>query len=99
MDYVDVIFAHRADPNVPMLEVVRAFNWVIEQGKAFYWATSEWSPEQIEEAHRTYFPSCCAPIICADKAWALTSTLILNTAPERNRNRGEVQLACSGEFE
>ncbi|KAF8311644.1 putative potassium channel beta subunit protein [Clavulina sp. PMI_390] len=51
MDYVDIIFAHRADPDVPMLEIVRAFNWLIEQGKAFYWATSEWSSEQIEEAH------------------------------------------------
>lgn len=35
-----------------MLEIVRAFNWLIDQGKAFYWATSEWSAEQVEEAHR-----------------------------------------------
>ncbi|THG98243.1 hypothetical protein EW026_g3906 [Hermanssonia centrifuga] len=32
MDYVDVIFAHRPDPTIPMEEVVRAFNWVIEKG-------------------------------------------------------------------
>ncbi|GAW08088.1 voltage-gated potassium channel beta-2 subunit [Lentinula edodes] len=51
LDYVDVIFAHRADTNVPMEEVVRAFNYVIEKGWAFYWATSEWSSEQIEEAY------------------------------------------------
>ncbi|KAF8311643.1 Aldo/keto reductase [Clavulina sp. PMI_390] len=51
MDYVDIVFAHRPDPNVPMLEVVRGFNWLIEQGKALYWGTSEWSSEQIEEAH------------------------------------------------
>ncbi|KAF5361682.1 hypothetical protein D9758_007388 [Tetrapyrgos nigripes] len=50
-DYVDVLFAHRCDVNVPMVEIVRAFNYVIEQGWAFYWATSEWSAEQIEEAH------------------------------------------------
>ncbi|CAE6417746.1 unnamed protein product [Rhizoctonia solani] len=36
-DYVDIIFAHRPDPTVPMEEVVRAFNHVIETGKAFYW--------------------------------------------------------------
>jgi hypothetical protein len=35
------VFAHRPDPTVPMEEVVRAFNWVIEKGYAFYWATSE----------------------------------------------------------
>jgi len=33
-----------------MEEVVRAFNWVIEKGWAFYWGTSEWSAAQIEEA-------------------------------------------------
>ncbi|KAJ7598065.1 NADP-dependent oxidoreductase domain-containing protein [Mycena floridula] len=51
MDYVDVIFAHRHDVNVPMEEIVRAFNFVIEQGWAFYWGTSEWSAREIEEAH------------------------------------------------
>ncbi|KAF9021635.1 voltage-gated potassium channel beta-2 subunit [Hymenopellis radicata] len=51
MDYVDVIFAHRCDVNVPMEEIVRAFNYVIEKGWAFYWATSEWSAQRIEEAH------------------------------------------------
>ncbi|KAF7791757.1 hypothetical protein EIP86_002781 [Pleurotus ostreatoroseus] len=53
LDYVDVIFAHRPDPTVPMEEVVRAFNFVIEKGWAFYWATSEWSAREIEEAHGT----------------------------------------------
>jgi len=51
MDYVDIVFAHRPDRTVPMLEVVRAFDWLINQGKAFYWATSEWSAREIEEAH------------------------------------------------
>ena len=51
MDYVDVYFAHRPDPTVPMEEVVRAFNYCINSGKAHYWATSEWPVEQIEEAY------------------------------------------------
>lgn len=51
MDYVDVIFAHRCDVNVPIEEIVRAFNYVISKGWAFYWATSEWSAQEIEEAH------------------------------------------------
>jgi aryl-alcohol dehydrogenase-like predicted oxidoreductase len=33
MDYVDVVFAHRPDPTVPMEEVVRAFDWLINSGK------------------------------------------------------------------
>ncbi|KAI0342650.1 Aldo/keto reductase [Trametopsis cervina] len=50
LDYVDIVFAHRPDPTVPMTEVVRAFNWVIDQGLAFYWGTSEWSVAEVEEA-------------------------------------------------
>lgn len=51
LDYVDIIFAHRPDPTVPIEETVRAFNFIIEKGWAFYWATSEWPAVQIEEAH------------------------------------------------
>ncbi len=51
MDYVDLVFAHRPDFHTPVEETVRAFNHVIDQGKAFYWGTSEWSAAQIMEAH------------------------------------------------
>lgn len=50
MSYVDVVFAHRPDSSVPMAEIVRAFNYLIDKGLAFYWGTSEWSARQIEEA-------------------------------------------------
>lgn len=40
-----------------MEEVVRAFNYVIDKGWAFYWATSEWSAREIEEAHRASLPT------------------------------------------
>ncbi|KAN0064454.1 hypothetical protein ACQY0O_002079 [Thecaphora frezii] len=51
LEYWDVLMAHRPDPSVPMEEVVRAFNRLIESDKCFYWGTSEWSAQQIEEAH------------------------------------------------
>ncbi|KAJ1502217.1 hypothetical protein HMI54_009258 [Coelomomyces lativittatus] len=51
MDYVDIVFAHRPDPDTPMEEIVRAFNFLIDQGKAFYWGTSEWSSQQITQAY------------------------------------------------
>jgi aryl-alcohol dehydrogenase-like predicted oxidoreductase len=46
-----LVFAHRPDPEVPIEETVRAFNHVISQGKALHWGTSEWSAQQITEAH------------------------------------------------
>ncbi|KAF8985928.1 hypothetical protein BGZ46_000538 [Entomortierella lignicola] len=51
LDYVDLLYAHRPDLDTPMEEIVRAFNHVINQGKAFYWGTSEWTAQQITEAH------------------------------------------------
>jgi len=50
LEYVDIVFAHRPDRTVPMEETVRAFNHVIDQGKAFYWGTSEWSAMEIQQA-------------------------------------------------
>jgi voltage-dependent potassium channel beta subunit len=51
LGYVDLIYAHRPDINTPMEETVRAFNHIINQGKALYWGTSEWSAAQIMEAY------------------------------------------------
>jgi len=51
LDYVDLIFCHRADVHTPVEETVRAMNHVINQGKALYWGTSEWPAERILEAY------------------------------------------------
>ena len=55
-DYVDIYFAHRHDPEVPMEEIVEAFSDVVRTGRALYWGTSMWTPVQIAEAH-TYAKS------------------------------------------
>jgi len=50
-DYVDVVFAHRDDPDVPMKEIVEGFTQTINLNLAYYWGTSEWSAERIQEAY------------------------------------------------
>jgi aryl-alcohol dehydrogenase-like predicted oxidoreductase len=52
MDYVDIYYAHRYDPETPMEEIVRTFNYLIQAGKIRYWATSEWPVEALIECHR-----------------------------------------------
>lgn len=52
VDYVDLVFCHRPDVFTPIEETVRAMNFVIDQGWAFYWGTSEWTAQQITEVHR-----------------------------------------------
>ena len=52
VDYLDMYFCHRADPDTPVLETVWAMDTLVRQGKVLYWGTSEWPAERIEEAHR-----------------------------------------------
>lgn len=47
-----MLYAHRPDRQTPMEETVRAFNYLINSGKAMYWGTSEWSADEIMNAHR-----------------------------------------------
>jgi aryl-alcohol dehydrogenase-like predicted oxidoreductase len=51
MEYIDIFYAHRYDPDVPMFEIIRTFNTLIDSGKIRYWATSEWPLDALEECH------------------------------------------------
>ena len=49
MDYVDMYFCHRPDPETPILETARAMDDLVHSGKVLYWGTSEWSADSIRE--------------------------------------------------
>jgi len=51
VEYFDLYFCHRPDPNTPIEETVRAMDDLIHQGLILYWGTSEWSAQQIMEAY------------------------------------------------
>ncbi len=51
VDYLDLYFCHRPDPDTPIEETVWAMNDLLRQGKILYWGTSEWSAQEITEAH------------------------------------------------
>ncbi|MCA0457734.1 MAG: aldo/keto reductase [Chloroflexi bacterium] len=51
VEYLDLYFCHRPDPEVPMEEIVRGMTELILRGKVFYWGTSEWSAQDIEKAY------------------------------------------------
>ena len=50
LDFVDVVYCHRSDPDTPMEETVWAMSDMVSQGKALYWGTSEWSADEIRHA-------------------------------------------------
>jgi voltage-dependent potassium channel beta subunit len=52
VDYLDLYFCHRPDPDTPIEETVAAMDMLVRQGKVLYWGTSEWPAEAIHEAHR-----------------------------------------------
>ena len=51
VDYLDLYFCHRPDKSTPIEETVWAMHQLIMQGKVLYWGTSEWSAQEIMEAH------------------------------------------------
>ena len=52
VDYLDLYFCHRPDPHTPIAETVWAMDHLVRQGKVLYWGTSEWSADEIREAHQ-----------------------------------------------
>ena len=50
LDFVDLVYCHRPDPNTPLEETVWAMHDMIDRGKALYWGTSEWDAQSIAEA-------------------------------------------------
>lgn len=51
VDYLDLYYCHRPDPETPVEETVRAMTELILRGDVLYWGTSEWSATEIMEAH------------------------------------------------
>lgn len=61
LDYVDLLYCHRPDPHTPLEETVLAMDYLVRNGFAFYWGTSEWSAEQIEAAYQVATALRCIP--------------------------------------
>ncbi|HVL81316.1 MAG TPA: aldo/keto reductase [Actinomycetota bacterium] len=53
LDFVDLVFCHRPDPDTPVEETVWAMSDIVSSGKALYWGTSEWSADEIRAAWET----------------------------------------------
>jgi voltage-dependent potassium channel beta subunit len=51
LEYVDIVYCHRPDPDTPIEETVHALHDIITQGKALYWGTSEWSADELRAAY------------------------------------------------
>lgn len=61
LEYVDLLFCHRPDPTTPIEETVLAMDYLVRNGFAFYWGTSEWTAEQLIAAYLTAKELNCIP--------------------------------------
>ena len=85
VDYLDIYYCHRPDPETPIFETVRAMHDLICQGKVLYWGTSEWHPWQIRKAislarrHGLYGPVVEQPeynLLCRHKVELKLKSLV-----------------------
>jgi aryl-alcohol dehydrogenase-like predicted oxidoreductase len=50
LEYVDIVFCHRFDPETPLEEICRTFDDLVRRNKTFYWGTSQWNAWEIVDA-------------------------------------------------
>jgi voltage-dependent potassium channel beta subunit len=50
LDFVDILYCHRHDPETPVEETVWAMSDIVASGRALYWGTSEWTADEIRAA-------------------------------------------------
>lgn len=68
LEYVDLLYCHRADKTTPIEETVWAMHNIIERGQALYWGTSEWDAAdiltalEVAERHHLHSPIVEQPI-------------------------------------
>lgn len=64
VDYLDIYYCHRPNPDTPLEETILAMNHLINQGKILYWGTSEWSAEDILQVKMiSYKSNLIGPIV------------------------------------
>ncbi|MBN1864927.1 MAG: aldo/keto reductase [Victivallales bacterium] len=51
LDYLDMFFCHRPDPDTALEEIVHTMNELIQRGKIFYWGTSEFTPSDLQDMY------------------------------------------------
>jgi voltage-dependent potassium channel beta subunit len=61
LEYVDLLYCHRFDPETPIEETVRAMDHLVRGGYALYWGTSEWTAEQLQKAIKVAKELHCIP--------------------------------------
>lgn len=94
-DYIDLYQCHRADPDVPMYELVRAMDDLIRNGKILYWGVSEWNADQIQDAVETALACNAMPPASNQPQYNMLSRRIESTVVPTSTRLGLGQVCFS----
>ncbi len=92
LDYVDIFYSHRFDPETPLAETMGALDTAVRQGKALYVGISSYSPEKTREAH-AILASLGTPLLIHQPSYSLLNRWI---EPDLLDTLGELGVGCIG---
>ena len=87
LDYVDIFYSHRADPDTPLEETMGALATAVHQGKALYAGISSYSPERTAEA-AAILRDLGTPLLIHQPSYSLLNRWI-EDGPARRRSSDE----------
>jgi L-glyceraldehyde 3-phosphate reductase len=92
LDYVDIFYSHRFDPETPLEETMGALDSAVRQGKALYVGISSYGPDRTREAHEILF-SLGTPLLIHQPSYSMLNRWI---EPELLQTLGELGVGCIG---
>ena len=99
LEYVDIFYSHRADPDTPLEETMGALATAVQQGKALYAGISSYSPERTAEA-AAILRDLGTPLLIHQPSYSLVNRWIedglLDTLEQRGRRLHHVLAARAG---
>ena len=92
VEYVDIFYSHRFDPETPLEETMGALDTAVRQGKALYAGISSYGPGRTREAHEILF-SLGTPLLIHQPSYSMLNRWI---EPELLPLLGELGIGCIG---
>ncbi|WP_028547788.1 L-glyceraldehyde 3-phosphate reductase [Paenibacillus sp. UNC451MF] len=92
LDYVDIFYSHRFDPNTPLEETMGALDQAVRQGKALYVGISQYTPEKTEEAIRI-LTQLGTPLLIHQPVYSMLNRWIENGLQDVLKERGVGSIA------
>jgi L-glyceraldehyde 3-phosphate reductase len=92
IDYVDIFYSHRFDPETPLEETMGALDTAVRSGRALYAGISSYSPEKTREAH-AILSDLGTPLLIHQPSYSLLNRWI---EPDLLNTLGELGVGCIG---